>query len=187
MKNPTLLSAMSDDMQGKLKQMDQDQRPEQKHGPAQVTSAVPEQDARARQEEKDREQSRELFRQAKEWMEATFPKSFNFQSPVPLKHHIHKDIKAQESPVSYRQRLKVLKAYLYSYGYLKAILEGEWRHDLEGNPVEPISKEQKAYTQDQLIRKKEIWNNRKKEWKNNKNKSQLKKQGKEAHEGGSLP
>jgi len=176
MNNPPLLSAMSDDIQEKLKQMAQ--RSERKRRPLPQASSRPVEDERSPQEKKDREQSRALFRQAKEWMETTFPKAFNFKSPVPLKVNIHQDIRARESPVSYRQRIKVLRAYLYSYGYQKAVLEGEWRHDLDGNPVEPISKEQKAYAQEQLQRKKEIWNNRKK---------QIKKQGKEAHEDGSLP
>jgi len=169
MNNPSLLSAMSDDMQENLKQMVQEPERKRESLP-QAPSLEPVQDARMLQEKKDREQSRELFRQAKEWMETTFPKSFNFKSPVPLKINIHKDIRAREAPVSYRQRIKVLRAYLYSYGYLKAVLEGEWRHDLDGNPVEPISKEQKVYAQEQLSHKKEIWNNRKKQWKNNKGK-----------------
>lgn len=95
------------------------------------------------QEQKDREQSKELFQQTKAWLESTFPKAFNFREPKPLKLGIEQDLLSVSSPYSKRQIRKSLGSYCFSRTYLNAIVQGDWRYDLNGDKVEEISQEHK--------------------------------------------
>ncbi len=65
------------------------------------------------QEQKDREQSKELFNKTKAWLESTFPKAFNFKEPKPLKLGIEQDLLFLPSPCSKRQLRRCLGSYCF--------------------------------------------------------------------------
>ena len=95
------------------------------------------------QEQLDGEKSKELFHKTKEWLESRFPNAINFKKPIPLKIGIQQDLLAAPSPCSKRQLHRCLGSYCSSRRYLKAILQENWRHDLNGEKVEEISQEHK--------------------------------------------
>ena len=95
--------------------------------------------------------SREKFEEAKLWFQKTFPKAFDFQEPKPLKVGIHHDILGLEAPISRTQRARAIRAYVCSPAYLKAVANGQWRCDLNGEPVEEILPEQKTRAEEKLF------------------------------------
>lgn len=99
----------------------------------------------------DQQKSREKFEEAKSWLQKTFPKAFDFQEPKPLKVGIHHDILGLEAPISHTQRARAIRAYVGSPGYLKAVANGQWRYDLNGEPVEEILQEQKTRAEEKLF------------------------------------
>eukprot|EP01099_Mayorella_cantabrigiensis_P005737 TRINITY_DN463_c1_g5_i1.p4 TRINITY_DN463_c1_g5~~TRINITY_DN463_c1_g5_i1.p4 ORF type:complete len:188 (+),score=9.15 TRINITY_DN463_c1_g5_i1:4754-5317(+) len=101
----------------------------------------------------DQEKSREKLEEAKSWLQKTFPKAFDFQDPKPLKAGIHHDMPDLEAPVSRTQRARAIRAYVCSPGYLKAVANGQWRYDLNGEPVEKIRPEQRDHAEKKLLSK----------------------------------
>jgi ProP effector len=99
----------------------------------------------------DLAKAREKFKEMKNWLEATYPKAFDFQNPIPLKKGIRKELMAKDSPFSGVQLHKVLKAYARSNLYLKAVVKCQWRHDLDGEQTEEILEEEKKYSKQLLL------------------------------------
>jgi len=99
----------------------------------------------------DLAKTRENFEEMKNWLEATYPKAFDFQNPIPLKKGIRKELMAKDSPFSGVQLHKVLKAYARSNLYLKAVIKCQWRHDLDGEQTEEILEEEKKYSKQTLL------------------------------------
>jgi len=99
----------------------------------------------------DLAKAREKFKEMKNWLEATYPKAFNFRNPIPLKKGIRKELMAKDSPFSGVQLHKVLKAYARSNLYLKAVIKCQWRHDLDGEQTEEILEEEKKYSKQLLV------------------------------------
>jgi ProP effector len=105
----------------------------------------------------NQKKSRENFEAAKAWLEKEFPQVFNPREPTPLKTGIRKELLAKGVPFSATQLNKVLGAYVHSLGYLKAIVEGQWRYGLNGGPVEKISQEHREHAKKQLDSRKARW------------------------------
>jgi ProP effector len=101
----------------------------------------------------DQEKARENFEATKAWLETTFPKAFDFKDPKPLKIGIQKDFNL-ETPFSRAQRSKVIRSYVNSPSYLTALVNGQWRYNLNGEPVEEISQKHKDYAAKALAKKK---------------------------------
>lgn len=113
------------------------------------------------QEKADRANARELFDRTKSWLESTYPNAFNFNNPKPLKMGIRKELLLASSPYSKRQVNKCLGVYCSTKAYLEAITLGEWRYDLNGAQVEPITQEQKDHAAKQLAERKKKFRNHK--------------------------
>jgi ProP effector len=99
--------------------------------------------------------ARENFKEVKKWLEATYPKAFDFQNPIPLKKGIRQEIMAKDFPFSKVQLRNGLNAYARSNPYLKAIIQHQWRHDLNGKQTEEILEEEKKYSKQLLLLRKE--------------------------------
>ena len=95
----------------------------------------------------EQEMAREKAEAVKFWLEGTFPQTFNFKNPKPLKIGIHKDILNREPPFSPTQIRKVLDVYVNSPEYLKSVLNGSCRYDLDGAFVGDVSPEQKNWVE----------------------------------------
>ncbi|NCG54053.1 ProQ/FINO family protein [Serratia fonticola] len=70
-------------------------------------------------------------------------------SPMPItkgfRHSVLKDIKKRSLPLTEKDVTRGLRAYVSSSRYHSAVLKGQWRYDIHGEPVEEINKEDKAY------------------------------------------
>jgi ProP effector len=108
-------------------------------------SPSPEKVSCTREKIVDQEKARENFEAAKAWVVQTFPKAFDFKNPKPLKIGIQKDLVSLEAPFSRTQRRNVLNAYIHGSRYLISIVDGHWRYNLNGDPVEEISQEHKDH------------------------------------------
>ena len=113
------------------------------------------------QEKTDRAKAKELFNKTKTWIESTYPDAFNFNNPKPLKIGVRKELLLVSSPYSKRQVNKCLGVYCSTKAYLEAIILGEWRYDLNGAQVEPITQEQKDHAAKQLAERKKKFRNKK--------------------------
>ena len=118
--------------------------------PSQTEKATIEPQEKSAQENEDRAKAKERFNEAKAWLELTYPNAFNFNEPKPLKLGIERDLLDPSSPCSKNQLRKCLRVYCASRGYLKAIVEGNWRYDLNGEKVEEIIQEHKDHALKQL-------------------------------------
>ena len=107
----------------------------------------------ALQEKQDREKAKELFYKTKAWLESTFPKAINFKDPKPLKVGIA-NLLLVPSPYSKTQLRKCIGSYCASKAYLKAVIQGEWRYDLNGEKAEVITQENKDRAAKQLATRK---------------------------------
>jgi ProP effector len=103
----------------------------------------------------------ENFKEVKKWLETTYPKSFNFQSPIPLKKGIRQELLAKGSPFSEAQLCNALTGYVRNDSYLKAVVEGQWRHDLNGQQTEEILENEKEYSREFLLYREEKRRSRK--------------------------
>lgn len=97
----------------------------------------------------------ENFKEVKKWLETTYPKAFNFQNPVPLKKGIRQELLAKGSTFSEAQLCNALTGYVRNDSYLKAVVEGQWRHDLNGEQAEKILENEKEYSRDFLLYREE--------------------------------
>lgn len=113
-------------------------------------------------DKENQRKSRERFQEAKAWFESTFPKSFNFKKPKPLKVGIQHDLFLASSPFSKRLLCKVLKSYTHSKVYLEAIARENWRYDLNGERFEEITPGQKDHALQMLAHKKSLLEKNKK-------------------------
>ena len=111
------------------------------------------------QEKEDRAKAKERFHEAKTWLESTYPKAFNFEEPKPVKLGIERELLVASSPYSKSQLRKCLRAYCTSRGYLKAIVEENWRYNLNGEKVEGIIQEHKDHALKQLEYNKGLFKN----------------------------
>jgi ProP effector len=102
------------------------------------------------QENRDRAKAKERFHETKAWLESTYPKALNFNEPKPLKPGIERDLLDSSSPYSKSQLRKCLRVYCASRGYLRAIVQGNWRYDLNGEKVGEIIQEHKDHALKQL-------------------------------------
>lgn len=92
---------------------------------------------------------------ALKWLYEQFPLTFNPKNIKPLKLHIDKDIypylEKENGPSKIKIRL-ALKYYTQNVHYLKALISGTHRYDLEGHQGEEITQEQKTFAQEKLER-----------------------------------
>ncbi len=94
------------------------------------------------------------FQDTKAWLEGTFPKTFNFKGPKPLKLGIRKDLLLISSPFSKRCLHHCLGVYTHSKAYLEAIVQENWRYDLNGEKAEEVTQGQKDHALKMLEHKK---------------------------------
>jgi sRNA-binding protein len=94
---------------------------------------------------------REIFEEVKNWLEATYPKAFDFKNPIPLKSGVRQELMAKDSPFSEAQLYRGLKAYVRCDLYLEAIIQCQWRHDLNGNQTEEILEKEREYSKQFLL------------------------------------
>lgn len=106
------------------------------------------------QEKAESANAKELFSKTKAWLESTYPKTFNFKQPQPLKIGIHQELLLVPSPYSKRQINRCLGVYCSTKAYLEAITQGDWRYGLNGEKVEGISQEHKDHAIKQLVERK---------------------------------
>lgn len=99
----------------------------------------------------------EVFMITKAWLEKTFPNTFNFKVPKPLKEGIQCDLLNFPSPLSKRQLRRGIGSYVNSKAYLKAIVNQKWRYDLNGKQVEEVLEGHKTYARKRLAEKKGKW------------------------------
>jgi Activator of osmoprotectant transporter ProP len=102
---------------------------------------------------RDQEASRKLLRETFHWLYKTFPKAFNRLKPVPLKLQIEQDIFTklpEEGDLSRKKIRLALKVYTRGEAYHKAIVDQEWRMDLNGNQAEQIQEDHKSYAKERL-------------------------------------
>lgn len=99
--------------------------------------------------------AQESFEKVKNWLEAIYPKAFNFQNPIPLKRGIWHELLAKDSPFSEAQLHNALKGYVRSDPYLKSIIQQQWRHDLNGEQTEEILEGEREYSKQFLFFRKE--------------------------------
>lgn len=77
------------------------------------------------------------------WLKNRYPKCFGGNEILPLKIGIREDISADlpsDAPVSKCGIRNALSFYTRCYPYWKALVNHDYRYDLQGNPVELISK-----------------------------------------------
>jgi len=97
----------------------------------------------------------ENFKEVKHWLETTYPKAFNFQNRIPLKKGIRQELLAKGSPFSEAQLCNALTGYVRNDSYLKAVIEGQWRYDLNGEQAEEILENEKQYSRDFILYREE--------------------------------
>jgi len=140
---------------GESEKQDKDKKPQ---APSQTERANIGSQEISDQEKEDRAKLKERFHETKVWLEATYPKAFNFKEPKPLKLGIELELLVASSPYSKSQLRKCLRAYCTSRGYLKAIVEENWRYNLNGEQMEGIIQEHKDHALKQLEYKRALQN-----------------------------
>src|SRR5690606_6420406 len=87
------------------------------------------------------------------WLYEEFPLCFNQSEIKPLKLNIDKDIfpflEKEQAPSKAKLR-DALTYYTNNIHYLEAVIKGTHQYDLEGNQVQEITQEQKAYAQERF-------------------------------------
>ena len=103
-------------------------------------------------EKEEKEKSLENLKAAKAWLEETFPNTFNFTQPRPLKRGIDRDLRPLiPTHLSKSQVRKALRAYIQNEAYWHAILKEEWRYDLAGEKVEKVLETHKEHARKKLL------------------------------------
>jgi sRNA-binding protein len=110
------------------------------------------------QKKKEREAKQKKREETKitlAWLYEEFSLCFNPKETKPLKLNIDKDLflflEKEGSPSKAKLR-DALTFYTNNIHYLEAIIKGTHRYDLEGNQVQEITQEQKAYAQEKFER-----------------------------------
>ena len=101
--------------------------------------------------QKAQKKKKEEIKAALKWLYEKFPLCFNPKEIKPLKLHIDKDISSflgKENSPSKVKLKDALTYYTSNIHYLKAVIKGTHRYDLEGTQGEEITAEQKAYAQE---------------------------------------
>lgn len=112
--------------------------------------------ARAKEEEEQKEK-REKNQQALAWLETTFPNCFNRKNPKPLKRHIEIDIIPCLPEAISKSRLRqALRVYTSQSAYHKAVVEGEYRYNLEGQQEEALEASHKEFSKTFLRQKQKV-------------------------------
>ncbi len=113
---------------------------------------------RKEQVQKEREvrkKKREGIKVTLAWLYEQFPSCFNQNELKPLKLNIDKDLfpflEKDQAPSKAKLR-DALTFYTNNIHYLKTVINSTNRYDLEGNHVQEITPEQKAYAQEKLDR-----------------------------------
>lgn len=99
----------------------------------------------ASQEKKDRPKADDFFYETKAWLESTFPKAFNFKGQNPLKLGDQCDLLLPPSLSCKKGLRNSLGVYANSKAYLKAIIQENWRDDLNGENVDEVMQEHKNH------------------------------------------
>ncbi len=84
------------------------------------------------------------------WLCKTFPDTFNFKQPKPLKLNITHDIYAHlpdDGSISKVKLRSAIKYYTHSTFYLKALVDASDRVDLQGVATESVDPSHKDFTQ----------------------------------------
>lgn len=102
------------------------------------------------------------FQATKAWLEGTFPKTFNFKGPKPLKLGIQHDLLSVACPFSKGSLRHCLRVYVHSKAYLDAIVQENWRYDLKGEKAEEVTQEQKDHALKMLEHQKSLKNKKRK-------------------------
>jgi sRNA-binding protein len=110
---------------------------------------------------KAHQQRLKSIRKATTWLCKTFPDSFNWEQPKPLKRNIQHDIYAALAKVKVEHSNQpsktlirnALNYYTGRYAYLKATLSQTHRIDLQGKEAEEICQAHKDYAQALLQQK----------------------------------
>jgi sRNA-binding protein len=87
------------------------------------------------------------------WLYRTYPKCFKAERTLPLKRSVQNDILGDEKakfPFSEKILKEVLRHYVYSYPYMKSLLQEDWRYDLSGERIEPLNDKHKTFAQEWL-------------------------------------
>jgi hypothetical protein len=108
------------------------------------------------QKEKEREakkKKKEAIKATLTWLYEQFPSCFSQDELKPLKLNINKDLfsflEKKQAPSKAKLR-DALTFYTNNIHYLEAVMNGTHRYDLEGNQVQEITQEQKAYAQEKF-------------------------------------
>lgn len=109
----------------------------------------------AQKEREARQKKREEIKVTLAWLYEQFPTCFNLKDLKPLKLNIDKDffpfLEKDQAPSKAKLR-DALTFYTNNIHYLEAVINSTYRYDLDGNHVQEITPEQKAYTQEKLDR-----------------------------------
>lgn len=103
-----------------------------------------------------RKASFKQFQATKAWLEETFPKTFNFKDPKPLKLGIQHNLLSVTCPFSKGSLRHCLGVYTHSKAYLEAIVQENWRYGLNGEKSEQVTQDQKDHALKMLEHKKAL-------------------------------
>jgi sRNA-binding protein len=85
------------------------------------------------------------------WLQETYPKCFDLKNPKPLKKGIMNDLFQQALWTKSKTSLRdAISFYVESPLYHQAILEGNFRFDLNGENIEEINESEKEYSKIKL-------------------------------------
>lgn len=89
------------------------------------------------------------------WLSKIYPPLFQVENPKPLKVDIHRDLREALNslhtlPFSKLSIRKAVSFHVRGKKYQKSIVTGKVRYNLEGKPVELITRDQKTYAQESL-------------------------------------
>lgn len=98
--------------------------------------------------------------EALQWLCERFPEVFHWKNPKPLKIGILKDLLAlrleERKDLSRLNLQMALSFYTSRVSYLRAVVGGDQRFDLVGNPVEEIQKDHKEDAQKRLNKREQV-------------------------------
>lgn len=104
--------------------------------------------------------SSKKVKELQDWLVLRWPDVFTPKpDQLPLSLSIHKEILKyrQENPqMSCRLLSEALNRHVRSYGYLYGMLKNDQRHDLSGNPVEPLSSAHRKWARKTLRAKQKV-------------------------------
>lgn len=96
------------------------------------------------------EEFKKQYNALKEHLRELFPKCFVKGNYLPLKRRIHKDLLAK-NVASPRVINKFMHRYTKTIKYLQALVEKEYRVDLDGLSIEKVSEADKEHAKEMLL------------------------------------